>query len=862
MLMKRWLTWMVFLLMGGSLMGSGLMAQRRLPLHRGWQFCQVGDSLWRQAVVPGTVHTDLLLHELIPDPFYGANEELVQWVEDQDWQYRTEFELSSADLAADGIRLCFDGLDTYADIFLNGEKVAATRNMFVGYAFEVKPLLREGKNRLEVMFRSPVREVMPLRDAAGFDYPADNDHHPEKTSIYTRKAPYSYGWDMQIRLVTCGIWKPVYLELWDKIRIEDYYVRTLHVDADSAKVSRELVWEAAASGTARIHFDYSLDGQLLGQDSVDLQVEAGLQQTLLPLTIPSPELWMPNGWGRATLYDFKATVQWLDEQAPVEVTRNERVGLRDVQLIQEEDSLGTSFYFLVNGRPLFAKGANMMPGDAFLPKMFQHRYQRLIDDALAAGFNFIRVWGGGIYESDYLYSMADEAGIFIWQDFLFGCTSYPADEDFLDNVRLEAEYNLKRLRRHPSLVLWCGNNEVEEGIKYWGWKRRYADYPGVYEQMQTDYDRLFRELLPDMVATYDPQRPYLHGSPLSANWGRPDSWAHGDAHNWGLWYGQKPFESMDQDRFRFVSEYGFQAFPEMKTIATFATEQDYDLDSEVMRTHQKASTGNGLIRKYLEMYYPVPEDFATFVYAVQVLQGQGMRDVVEAHRRHRPYCMGSLYWQFNEAWPTVSWASVDYYGNWKALHYQMKRAFAPETVTWHCDGDTVRFYAASDRLEKREQVPVRVDVLTVEGEVVRSFDRVITLPENATQEVFCLSKSELLHRKRPKKVLIRTRFVSADGQMQDHLGALVRPLEMKVPRADIDIQVKAVPGRWEITLQSDVLARDVFVEIPVQGLRYSDNFFNLYPNEPKVLVLEDRNLGTSQKQLKSIRIWQLADIFE
>lgn len=854
--MKR-LCWVLLFCVSSSL----LLAQQRVFLHQGWEFARLGDTLWREAVVPGTVHQDLLSHQLIPDPFYGTNENEVQWVEDEDWVYRLSFDLTAEDLQHSGIRLCFEGLDTYADLFLNGRPLASTNNMFVGYAYEVQSWLQVGTNELQVVFRSPIREVLPLRNGAGFDYPADNDHHLEKTSVYTRKAPYSYGWDMQIRLVTCGLWKPVYLEFWDQVRIEDFYVRTLSATVDRAEVVYELEWEAAQDGPVRICFDYSLQGTTLYRDTVQVEAQMGMQKTLVPATISDPELWMPNGWGIPTLYDFTAKIEWLGT-TPTAVIRTERVGLREVRLVQEADTAGTSFYFQVNGRPLFAKGANMMPGDALLPRMDSLRYRRLIDDALAAGFNFIRNWGGGIYESDLFYDLADEAGILVWQDFLFGCTSYPADSAFLENVRAEAVYNLKRLRRHPSLVLWCGNNEVEEGIKYWGWKRRFAAYPGVYEQMQVDYDRIFRELLPQQVAEWDPQRPYLHGSPLSANWGRPQGWGHGDAHNWGLWYGQKPFESMDLERFRFVSEFGFQAFPEMKTIATFATPQDYDLNSEVMKVHQKASTGNGLIKKYLAMYYPVPEDFATFVYAVQVLQGQGMRDVVEAHRRHRPYCMGSLYWQFNEAWPTVSWASVDYYGNWKALHYQVKRAFAPEVISWYDDGSDLHFYAASDRLFERAQVPVRVDVLDLAGQLLRTYEYVVTMPDNATEELFIVDKATLLAENQPEQVLLRTRFVDADGHLQDHLGGLVRPLVTQVPKAEIQCKVVAGKGHWELHLSSQVLARDVFVEIPLQGLRYSDNFFNLYPNEPVVIVLEDDRLPADCLEGPAITLWQLADIFE
>lgn len=841
-------------------------ARTRIPLTGEWLFSRSGDTTRYPALVPGTVHDDLLRNGLIPDPFTGRNEYAVQWVEEEDWEYVRTFELEAADLAHDRVRLCFEGLDTYADIWLNGRPVGRTDNMFVGYAFDVRPMLRPGTNRLHVRFRSPVREVMAQRNSAGFDYPADNDHRTEKTSVYSRKAPYSYGWDWGIRLVTSGIWKPVYLECWDGVRIADYYVRVLEADEDRAVVERVLSVEAAAAGPAAVDFACVPPGDAAASlfDTLRVSLQAGMNEIRSRQTVSDPELWMPNGWGTPHLYEFSACVRTASDT----VRQTERVGLREARLIREADAAGTSFYFEINGRPLFAKGANLIPGDALLPRMDSLRYVRLISDAVAAGYNMIRVWGGGIYESDLFYRLADEAGILVWQDFMFACTAYPADPDFLERVREEAEYNVRRLRRHPSLVLWCGNNEVLEGLKYWGWQRRFAGEPGLYERMKADYDTLFRNLLPEVVRRLDPDRDYIHGSPLSANWGRPESWGDGDAHDWGLWYGRKPFERMDEDRFRFVSEFGFQSFPEMKTVASFSDTADWSLDSDVMRARQKASTGNGLMQNYLEMYYPVPEDFPSFVYAVQVLQGRGMRDAVEAHRRHRPYCMGSLYWQMNDSWPAISWSGIDYYGNWKALHYQMRRAFAPELVSLHLQGDSLEVYLISDRLEARRRVPLTLEIRDVSGRVLRRLVRRTDWPANATVCAWRLAVEDCLPEGLAwKDAVLVTRFPGADGKVRQETHYLVRPREMQVPEASLQVRAECRSGCWILELRSDGLARDVFLELPVQGARFTDNYFDLLPGERKRIRIESPELPACPDLPRNpaegpvLQIRQLADLF-
>ena len=818
-----------------SLTASAYQKPQVCTLHSDWTFCQVGDTLWSDAKVPGTIHQDLLNHNRIPNPFYGMNEEAVQWVENEDWMYRTSFVVTEEQLNRDAAVLELDGLDTYADVFLNGALILRSDNMFVGHKVPVKSVLRKGENRLLIRFRSAVKEALPQWETNGFDYPADNDHSSKRVSIYTRKAPYSYGWDWGIRLATCGIWRPVRLVFSDVARIEDYYVRQASVSASKADVDNRLeitnVTSRPVSALLKVAYHYSAN------DTKEVQKQIGLRPgentVSLPVMIDNPHLWMPNGWGEPSLYKFTASVS-VDG---VEVASQERqVGLRSIRVVMEDDEHGKSFYFEVNGHPMFAKGANFIPDDALLPNVTTERYKRIFEDVKAANMNMLRVWGGGIYEDDKFYDEADRNGILIWQDFLFACTTYPHDPLFLKRVEAEAEYNIKRLRGHASLAMWCGNNEIYEGVRYWGWKNKYT--AEAFAEMNCGYDVLFRQLLPDMVKRFDSDRFYMHGSPYEANWGRPESWKIADSHNWGTWYGRKPFESFDSEIPRFMSEYGFQAFPEMKTIRTFAEEKDFELESPVMNAHQKATIGNALIKQTMSLYYKVPVKFEDLVYVGLVLQGQGMRHGIEAHRRNRPYCMGSLFWQLNDSWPVVSWSSIDYYGNWKAMQYQSQRAFAPVLINAIKEGYDLCVYLISDELQDRDDVRLTVELMDFDGKSHGKWTHSGKLSANTSMLFLKKRVDEFLSKQDAATSFLRFTLKAKNGAaLADEVFYFAYPKDQKLPEARIETSVKRRGEAIEMTLKADKLARDIFIEVPVQGVRFSDNFFDLLPGQRKKITI-------------------------
>ena len=809
-------------------------------LNTGWEFSQAGTELWRPAQVPGTVHQDLINHKQLPDPFYGINEQKIQWVENEDWEYRTAFTVTPEQLKRDDAQLVFEGLDTYADVYLNGALLLKADNMFVGYTIPVKSQLRIGENLLHIYFHSPIRQTLPQYNSNGFNYPADNDHHDKHLSIFSRKAPYSYGWDWGIRMVTSGIWRPVTIRFYNAASISDYHVKQLALTDQLANLSNELEINNILSRPlqAEVRINTSFEGSAEKSISQAITLQPGINHVSIPSEVASPVRWMPNGWGKPALYDFSAQIIVEDK---VVAEQSHRIGLRTVRLVNEKDKDGESFYFEVNGVPMFAKGANYIPQDALLTNVTTERYQTLFRDIREANMNVIRVWGGGTYEDDRFYDLADENGILVWQDFMFACTPYPSDPTFLKRVEAEACYNIRRLRNHASLAMWCGNNEILEALKYWGFDKNFP--PEIYQEMFRGYDKLFHQLLPAKVKELDADRFYIHSSPYFANWGRPESWGIGDSHNWGVWYGQKTFESLDTDLPRFMSEFGFQSFPEMKTISTFAAPEDYQIESEVMNAHQKSSIGNALIRTYMERDYIIPEKFEDFVYVGLVLQGQGMRHGLEAHRRNRPYCMGTLYWQLNDSWPVVSWSSIDYYGNWKALHYQAKRVFAPILINPIQQNDSLNIYLISDCPDTKDHLMLEMKVTDFDGKKQGKPIQLntLTVPANTSQCVYRIKTDTWLSPEEQQRCFMQLTLKDKAGNtLAETVYFFRKTKDLLLPETTVSCKMKQKDGMCELTLFSPALAKDVFIEIPLQGARFSDNFFDLLPGERKTVVITSK----------------------
>ncbi|MCI0494645.1 glycoside hydrolase family 2 protein, partial [candidate division KSB1 bacterium] len=717
-------------------------------LNNDWQFHQVGNDEWLPAEVPGTVHTDLFKNNRIGDPFYRTNERDQQWIDKVDWEYKTIFQLDENLLSKENLRLVFKGLDTYADVYLNDEKLLSANNMFREWAADCKRLLKPGVNELKIYFHSPIKIDLPKLENLGYQLPAVNDQSEngglgdKKISVFARKAGYHYGWDWGPRFVTSGIWRPIYLHAWDNVRIENIQIIQNSVSKEKAEISA--IFEIESSSDLSAMLSVHLDNEKQIKVEKPAKLTKGMNSVSVDFEIESPKLWWSNGLGEPHLYSLVSQLKIANSLCDEQKTQ---FGIRTLKVVQKKDEVGTSFYFELNGVPVFAKGANYIPNDSFLPRVTKERYEHAVKFAADANMNMLRVWGGGIYEDDIFYDLCDKYGIMIWQDFMFACSMYPGDEAFLENVKAEAIQNAKRLRNHPCLVLWCGNNEIDVAWSQdtpggWGWKERFSE--DIRKKIWNDYENIFHRLLPQVVAEYDPKTFYWPSSPL-ADWNKRASYesTSGDIHYWGVWHGKEPFENFKIKIGRFMSEYGFQSFPELSTIKTYTLPEDWDINSEVMAAHQRSGIGNRRIKEYMDMYYRNPKDFESLLYVGQVLQAEGIKSAIEAHRRKMPYCMGSLYWQLNDCWPVASWSSTDYYGRWKALHYFARKAYEDVLLSPIVENDMVQVFIVSDKLKPFHAL-LKLEVMDFAGHKPWHKELPVDISANSSKLYYQESLSELL----------------------------------------------------------------------------------------------------------------------
>ncbi|MEM9324462.1 MAG: glycoside hydrolase family 2 protein [Bacteroidota bacterium] len=818
-------------------------------LSSGWRFRQVGTEEWRAASVPGCNFTDLLENGLIEDPFDRTNEEALQWIEKEDWEYELVFVVSSEQLAFRQALLLFEGLDTFADIELNGHPVLQANNMFRSWQCEVRELLVEGVNRLRIVFHSPLKYVIENEEIADFLYPAGNDHSEENLSVYIRKAPYHFGWDWGPRFVTSGIWRPIRLEYHDYARIEDIRVNYDLTD-QKATIDFEIEISSLYEGRAEIKLTSPISDISFPVTQVELK--EGKTAVQCTFDIEDYQLWWPKCMGDPHLYLFEIQLLVNGEIAS---SHQQRVGLRKIEVVNEKDKDGESFFFKVNGLPLFMKGANYIPQDSFLDRVGPDRYEQLIDDALDANFNMLRVWGGGIYEDDRFYDLADEKGLLIWQDFMFACTMYPSHLTFLQNVEQEAIQNIKRLRNHPSLALWCGNNEIHMGWHNWGWQEEFGYDETTQEELWSGYLELFERRLPSLVQEHDPNSFYFPSSPIS-NWEADIDFTIGDNHYWGVWHGEAPFSEYKERIPRFMSEYGFQSFPLFQSVQQYTSPPDWYLTSDVMLLHQKHPRGNELIRKYLLSGYKKPKDFESFLYGSQVLQAEGISLAIESHRRHKPYCMGTLYWQMNDCWPVASWSSIDYYGQWKALHYAARKLYNDLLVSCDIDDKEVRVHAINDAHEPKS-VAYQFEVFDFQGRKPFSYTGEIVLEANASLLCHTFTIAECLRAQDKRNVVAIASLIGEGGQILSRTHYLfTNPKDLRLRIPSFTSQVTSKEDHFSVRLSTDTFAKSIYLEFEGHRGNFSDNFFDLLPGEEKVVTFPkptDMPKKTPKLLIKSLR---------
>lgn len=805
-----------------------------LRMDKDWKFRQLNLGEWKQATVPGTVHTDLMEHGIIEDPFYRANESMVQWVDKVNWEYQTIFLASEQLIGQRHQELVFHGLDTWCEVYLNGELLGETNNMFRTWRFDVTGKLKQGENELNVKFYSPIVKGIEAMERYGMVLPASNDYSQYggmgdvRVSIYMRKAPYHFGWDWGPRLVTSGIWRNVELKGWSDQRITDVYIRQPKVTKQKAELEAEVTFESDKTQSIEVRIEN--DKKLLAVRKV--AVKSGENTIRIPFEIRNPRLWWSVGLGDPYIYDFNVSIRTGNQ---TKVAKSVKTGLRSIKLVRNKDEKGESFGFELNGIPVFIKGANAIPGDVFLPRMTAERYEKMVLDAVNANMNMIRVWGGGIYEDDHFYETCDKYGIMVWQDFSFACAMYPGDEAFLNNVKQEAIDNIKRLRNHPSLALWCGNNEIDLAWRHdspggWGWKKPYNE--AEREHIFKAYTDLFHTLLPEVIAEYTDGDDYWPSSPMAGpgiNQHNVYTGTSGDNHYWGVWHELHDFERYRDNIGRFMSEYGFQSFPGFETVKQYTQPEDYDITSEVMTVHQRSGIGNLRIKEYMERYYRVPADFEQFLYMSQVLQADAMKLAMQAHRAAMPYCGGSLLWQLNDCWPVASWSTTDYYHTWKAAHYAVREACKPQMIAIEGNDSIVKLIVVNDKL-KALSGNYELQLIDFNGKIVNQCSGKVSCKANATQTILTLDSKQFLKGYQPSQVMIVATLKQGNKTVDTDISFVVRPKELEIPKADINAEIINRDGKQLLQVTSNSVAIQVMFYFPGHKAHFEENYVTLLPN--------------------------------
>ncbi len=792
--------------------------------------------------LPNTVLNSLFENGVIEDPFVRNNEDRLQWLEKSDWIFQKKFDATPDMLSAKHVELILKGLDTYADVYLNDALVIKGNNMFRTWQSDIRNFLNSKNNVLKIYFTSPLSKEKTFNNNSYTDFPAI----PSNTRVYTRKAGFHYGWDWGPRFITCGL-QSAEIQTWQDIKISDVYLKQIKLTADTAIVQAQVSIQSSneMSATVQVQFGDSLF-------SKETRLIVGENVIYLDVVIPLPKLWWTHNLGTPFLYDVKTSVYTEGGQSDEKVMKH---GLRTLELVQEKDAIGESFYFKLNGVPIFAKGSNMIPLHFFEERVKKEDISRTIDAAIGANMNMLRVWGGGIYQPNAFYETCDEKGLLIWQDFMYACAMYPGDESFLENARLEAIEQVQRLRNFSCIALWCGNNENNEAWHNWGWQLMFNPDQKAY--IWKAYQDLFQKILPKAVADNANGTVYYESSPRFGRY-NSKSYTEGDNHDWFVWHDERPFEHFEEKIPRFASEYGFQSFPEWKTIESFTELQDHRLDSEVMLAHQKHPKGNALMKKYMDRSYCKPKTFEDFVYVSQLVQADGIRRAIEAQRRAMPTCMGSLYWQLNDVWQGASWSSIDYFGRWKALQYAAKVAYANVLVSPVLTKDSFKIHIINDELKGFEG-ELFVQTMDFQGRTISMDARYVTVQANKSAVFYENTVKNMLQNERSKSHLILVTFRPKGRPAFSRTVYFVQPKALKLDKKiAVTKEITVVEGGYNIHLTAPSLLKNVCLSVDTEGV-FSDNYFDIVPTQTYDVFLKTK--ATLEEVNKGLKIKSLVDIY-
>ena len=794
-----------------------------IDLNGSWTLTNENRKISCPATVPGCVHTDLLSADIIKDPFYRDNEYTQMWVCYEDWTYTRNFEVPADLLKYKKIMLECMGLDTLATIYINGKEIAKTKNMHRRYAFDIKDYISAGTNEISIFFASAPKYAEPLSNTGTGFGPGP---YSLPGSERVRKAMYTWGWDWGPKIPSAGIWRDIFIKAYNDMKIDDFHI--YQSDVTDNKVTFDMETDADVFGK---NTDYEIEIKSPSGEVLETCKEKLTVADSVSFTIENPEIWYPAGYGEHPLYTV--TLKTNDEII------EKKIGVRKIEWVEDKDEWGRTFYVRVNGIPIFVKGANYIPMDQFPSKENIPDINRLLDIVLDTNMNTVRIWGGGIYESDDFYNLCDEKGILVWQDFAYACSFYPMDDSLLvEEYEEEAIDNIKRLRHHPSLMIWSGNNEIEKHV--WVGNPPYGCIDDKY--YREDFKELFEIKLRNIVSDYDPDTFYIRSSPHSDEiFVDPDSHDMGNTHYWGVWHGRAPFTDYRKYHTRFLSEFGFQAMPSMETMKTFSLPKDWNMYSKIMEYRQKSPVGNEIIMNYLSKNYKLPNSFRSLVYISQILQADGIRYGIEHYRRNRNNfrCMGTIYWQLNDCWPAISWASIEYSFRWKALNYMAREFFKPVDLTIEEDENSVRLHIVNDTLNDFSGT-VRYQLCKVDGTVIFADTMEGTCKSLSANMIKEIDLTDYIKENGRDEVFFSC---GLDDMAEKHVFFTpVKYVDLIVP----NITVKACGNKLKVT--TDVPSFYTQIDVPDTDVRLERNFILLLPGKEYIIDIAE-NDGLSVEEI-------------
>jgi len=810
-----------------------------------WELSEFGKNEWIPVKVPGVVQTDLYRNGVIENPLFDKNEFLLQWISEKDWVYKANFEVSDSLLQYKSVDFIFEGLDTYAGIYLNDSLVLSTDNMFLEWRIDGRKYLHKGTNSIQVIFYSPSVNGKKISDAVPYKLPTSDNVEP-RVAPFVRKAAYHFGWDWSPRFLTMGIYKPVKIVAHDRVFISDLHIRTIEIADTCAWLSADVT----------ISSDMELSNATVTVLDAfkQLRVRKGLTTAEVKFRIFHPELWWPNGYGTQTLYDLTAKLYVNAYLVDSAVTRT---GIRTIELFQDDDEWGRSFYFRVNGLPIFMKGANYVPQSNFLTEVSNSDYKRLIEDAKQVGMNMLRVWGGGIYENDLFYDLCDENGILIWQDFMFAGSMYPGDQKFISSVKNEIEFQVTRLRNHPSIALWCGNNEVDVAWNYWGWQKQFNISEADSVKLYSDYKLLFEQIIPAITSKLDPMRPYTPTSPLS-NWGKKENFKFGNMHYWGVWHGEEAVDSFRVNVPRFMTEYGMQSYSSYSSLKNNTADTRITMNSEFIKNRQRSYKGNGVLNNYIADYFGPARNVEDFCYLSQLNQAEAMKIAIESHRQHARYCMGSLYWQLNDVWDGASWSTLESTGKWKAAHHALKRLYAQNLLIANTLNDTTRIYFQTESTTGISGT-LQVEIMDFKGRIIGNYRREVSAGYLVADQVFELPLTAILGKFKKEEILLKASVTNNYQVLVSANHLLADPVNLKLPIPILKHNIVESDSIVTINLFAEVFVKGVFLEFENAEGDFSDNYFDMLPGENRVIIFR-KSIRSNEDQGKlNIKYFKKSD---